>query len=319
MMMRIFFLASALSLSTIAACGMSEDDQRNALIQEYSDMMDQTVALAQSTNGMGAPPVWVLADDDTRIHIFGTYHLLPPDADWRSDAFDSALSTAHTLYTETDTDSPEAEEKITRYMLDMMAEQREPLSELLSQSEYEIVAQAAADVGIPMVSIDLMSPEWAAMTISMQDSANQGYDPELGVETIAEAEAKASGKKLGFLETIEFQLELLSGLPMDEQIEMLVYSAAMIEQGREYGDVMLSEWLDGDIAGIGVMIDPEIFGSDEIYNALLTDRNAAWVPQIEAMLDEPGDVLVAVGAAHLAGPDSVILMLREKGYEVEGP
>jgi uncharacterized protein YbaP (TraB family) len=43
------------------------------------------------------------------------------------------------------------------------------------------------------------------------------------------------------------------------------------------------------------------------------------VPQIEALLDAPGTVFIAVGAGHLAGPDSVITMLRDKGYAIDGP
>ncbi|MGB3627242.1 MAG: TraB/GumN family protein, partial [Henriciella sp.] len=60
-------------------------------------------------------------------------------------------------------------------------------------------------------------------------------------------------------------------------------------------------------------------GGDGVYEAIFLDRNKTWVPQIEAMLDEPGTVFVAVGAGHLAGPDSVITMLRDEGYDVEGP
>jgi uncharacterized protein YbaP (TraB family) len=32
-----------------------------------------------------------------------------------------------------------------------------------------------------------------------------------------------------------------------------------------------------------------------------------------------GKVFIAVGAAHLLGPDSVPAMLRAKGYKVDGP
>ena len=55
-------------------------------------------------------------------------------------------------------------------------------------------------------------------------------------------------------------------------------------------------------------------GDREFYDALFLNRNTNWVPQIEAMLDEPGNVLIAVGAGHLAGPDSVITMLESKGH-----
>jgi uncharacterized protein YbaP (TraB family) len=54
-----------------------------------------------------------------------------------------------------------------------------------------------------------------------------------------------------------------------------------------------------------------------LYARMLTDRNAAWVPQIEQMLRGADDVLVVVGAAHLVGENSVVEMLRQRGYAVE--
>ena len=33
-------------------------------------------------------------------------------------------------------------------------------------------------------------------------------------------------------------------------------------------------------------------------------------------MDQPGEVMIAVGAGHLAGKDSVIAMLQKQGYTV---
>jgi hypothetical protein len=41
------------------------------------------------------------------------------------------------------------------------------------------------------------------------------------------------------------------------------------------------------------------------------------VPQIEKFLTEDKNVLVIVGAAHLAGEDGLLALLNEKGYELE--
>ena len=65
------------------------------------------------------------------------------------------------------------------------------------------------------------------------------------------------------------------------------------------------------------MSNPTMFGTQESYDTLLTTRNENWVPGIKALLDEPGTKLVAVGAAHLAGPDSVIKMLKDDGIKVQ--
>jgi uncharacterized protein YbaP (TraB family) len=86
-------------------------------------------------------------------------------------------------------------------------------------------------------------------------------------------------------------------------------------------DLLVAEWADGDMDGIATLVaSPDASGlGDEAYEAILVRRNARWVPQIEAMLDRPGQIFIAVGAGHLAGPDSVITMLRQRGHTVEGP
>jgi uncharacterized protein YbaP (TraB family) len=55
----------------------------------------------------------------------------------------------------------------------------------------------------------------------------------------------------------------------------------------------------------------------DLYAALLTNRNASWVSQIEGILAGKGVSFMAVGAGHLIGPDSVIAMLEARGVTAE--
>jgi uncharacterized protein YbaP (TraB family) len=55
----------------------------------------------------------------------------------------------------------------------------------------------------------------------------------------------------------------------------------------------------------------------DLYNVWLVDRNRAWAKQIASLLKQPGTVFVAIGAGHLAGPDSVQAQLRERGIATE--
>ena len=44
--------------------------------------------------------MWLLADEDTKIYLFGTFHLLPPGSEWRTPAFEQALSASQELVLE---------------------------------------------------------------------------------------------------------------------------------------------------------------------------------------------------------------------------
>jgi uncharacterized protein YbaP (TraB family) len=48
---------------------------------------------------------------------------------------------------------------------------------------------------------------------------------------------------------------------------------------------------------------------------ILVERNEKWIPQIIQMLKEQ-KCFIAVGAAHLGGPNGVIRLLEEKGYKI---
>ncbi|WP_340692702.1 TraB/GumN family protein, partial [Hyphomonas sp.] len=92
------------------------------------------------------------------------------------------------------------------------------------------------------------------------------------------------------------------------------------DEGAAMLDALVDEWADGDVNGLGLLLaNPDMMGSEEVYDALLKERNETWAPQIAAMLETPGTRLIAVGAGHLAGDDSVIAMLRADGFEVTGP
>ena len=68
------------------------------------------------------------------------------------------------------------------------------------------------------------------------------------------------------------------------------------------------------------MSEPDAMGSEAVYDNLIVTRNANWTEEIKTLMaEEAGSFFIAVGAAHLAGEDSVIAMLRADGYEVDGP
>ena len=300
----------------------TKDVFTDAEIASFIDNYETASEIAKSTRGNGTPLMWTLSDEDTDMHLFGTIHLLPPGLNWRSDEFNKAFEQAHTLVMEvTDADGEEDPDAGLGMLLAGMSET--PLSERLSKRDYARVESAAAEFGIPITSIDMMKPWMAALTLEIAMVYSEGFEDSEGVEVVLEEEARQSGKKLAALETAEFQETLLDNLSERAQIEYLVSGASGVSLARDALALYLDEWLDGDFAGMNALATSETTeeyeGLSEFNDLLLKSRNEDWIPQIEDMLDTPGTIMIAVGAGHLEGPDSVILMLREKGYQVKGP
>lgn len=291
---------------------------REDLLSEFNAALEG----AKATTGPGAPAMWTLVDADTEIHIFGTVHLLRPELDWRTEAFDAALSGADKIVFEVDMKSEAAQRAIaTDFLARGMFQDGRTLRGVLSDNDEAVVSDAFDSLGVPLDAMNTFEPWMASVNLGVMKLVADGYDPNSGVENVIEAEASEAGKSFDFLETIAQQSDAFDLLPEDEQITMLYESALLLEESPKMLDLLVDEWADGDVAGIAALVaSPEGVGfSDAAYTSLLVERNRNWVPQIEAMLDEPGSIFIAVGAGHLAGPDSVITMLRDKGYQIEGP
>ena len=295
--------------------------QAEAARAEQDAAAAAALAAAKASRGSGEPAVWVLSDADTKLYIMGTVHLLRPELDWRSDEIDAAMNAADTLVFEADVSSPEAGAEMMKFVRNEgLFQDGGQLTNLLSDAE-TIELQAALDyVGLPLGAVQNMRPWFAAVNLSVMQMTKDGFDPNSGVEQVLIAEGTMAGKSFVYLETVDDQLGRLAGLPDDVQVDFLISSAESIDEGAAMLDALVDEWADGDVDGLGLLLaNPDMMGSEEVYDALLKERNETWAPQIAAMLETPGTRLIAVGAGHLAGDDSVIAMLRAEGFEVTGP
>lgn len=269
----------------------------------------------------GSPAIWSFSDDDTTVYLFGTVHLLKPETEWRSEEIDAAFDAADTIYFEADVQSEAAGLEALRVIGEYgVYQDGGSLSAALTDEEEREVAEAAEALGVSMSALETNKPWWAAVQLAQIQIISQGYAPDSGVEVVFSREAEAQGKDVGFFESVREQLLFFGEMPEDEQIEFLVSGAEQIEEDPRMLDRLVLDWAEGDVAGISdAMSEPEALGSELLYERLIVQRNENWVPQIEGLLEEPGVKFVAVGAAHLAGEDSVVTMLRAKGYQIDGP
>jgi hypothetical protein len=79
---------------------------------------------------------------------------------------------------------------------------------------------------------------------------------------------------------------------------------------------MLDAWSRGDVKGIAQTFDRELSESPALQQDLIRQRNANWSRWIEQRMGQPGTIMIAVGAGHLAGKSSVLELLRRDGYNV---
>lgn len=303
-----------------ADASVSEAATARATKAEMLADFEATISTAQETQGPGTPALWQMQDDDTTIYLFGTVHILRPEVEWRSPVFETAFASADTIVFEVDLTSEEAQSAIMKDLVSRgFYDDGRTLRSVLDDEVEAVVETALDSVGLPLDAVNAMEPWMTATNLSTMKLQADGYDPSSGVEAILGAEAKTAGKAFSYLETISDQADAFDLLPEEDQITALYETALMLDESPDMLDQLVEEWADGDVEGLTALVaDPEGLGNGEaFYQAVLVDRNEKWVPKIEALLDEPGTVLIAVGAGHLVGQDSVIAMLRNAGYTID--
>ena len=265
-----------------------------------------------------APAIWRLADTDSEIWLFGTIHVLPPEIEWRTPQLNRIFEDAEVIYFETPSGG-ESEIKAQALVWQHgMYTNGGRLSDLLSRDERKALRRVAKSVDLDPTGIDNLRPWLAAITLGVQYIIAQGADPNSGVEKVLEAEARELGKELRYFETIEQQIGFFHTLSEPAQKEFLLVSVRQIEEEPELLNSMFAAWLGGDVPGLAALINGGMTElAPEVYDNLILKRNQAWTEEIDTLMAGSGKALIAVGAGHLTGEDSLVEMLRAQGHTVD--
>lgn len=268
------------------------------------------------TPRVARPALWEVSDPDTKVYLFGTIHLLPEDLKWRTPAFDEAVKQAQQLVVETivDQQNPAAVQQ-AEFSLGF-AKGLPPIIRRVPPAQVARLRAAIAKSGVPEKAFDQMKTWLAAITLLSIQFHDMGLKGTAGPEEILRQQFLSEQKPIGQLETNTEQFSYFDRMSEKAQRELL--QGALEPQAstdKEFAG-MLSSWSHGDVNGIAVTFNRELSQSSEIRQILLRQRNANWAKWIEQRMGQPGTVLVAVGAGHLAGKDSVLEKLRGDGFKV---
>jgi len=270
--------------------------------------------VAPRAEGAG-PALWAVRDADSTLYLFGTVHVLRPTTAWGSDRVDAAFDSADQVWFEIS--NPDDQAAIIPLIQRHGLSPDHQLSHLITTGQLNLLDSAARSISLNAVQMDVFRPWLAALTLSVAPLTAAGYDPRSGVELTLKARADAAGKPIHGFETVDKQVRILAGMPESEQLAFLGSTLDSYEDATVELDRMVEAWAAGDVATLeAVGVDDMRTESPGLYRALLVQRNADWAGQIQTLLAGSGTAFIAVGAAHLAGDDSVQEILADRGVAV---
>lgn len=264
--------------------------------------------------------LWEVARADGRggvAHVLGSVHMAE-DAIVLDPAIEHALADADTLVLEIDPSEldPAHLRKLTLEKGRLPDGQQ--LEQLLSPEAWSALVARLEANRQPVESFRPMKPWLALLMLQMVALQREGFDVEQGVETTLTRRAEGSEKPTQGLETVEEQLDMLSGLPLPLQVRQLEEFVLAEGEAGEL-ETLIDAWQRGDAEHL----EREVFGELErdpsllpYYERLYFDRNDRMAEGIAERVDGGGRWFVAVGAAHMVGARGIPSLLEREGYRV---
>jgi uncharacterized protein YbaP (TraB family) len=271
---------------------------------------------AQAKAPVANPALWAVSDADTTVYLFGTIHLLPKNYSWRSPRLDQAVAGSQQLMVETIVDENNPHEMLAALSSLAFARNLPPITQRVPPAKRAALEAAIKNSGIPRAIFDQMETWAAAFMLLGNQFRAMGLKGGEGVEAVLRNNFTSQGKPIGQLETNREQLGFFDTLPESAQRQLLEGAIEDSKTMRKDFQGMLAAWTRGDVDAIAKTFNRDLSASPEIKDALIRRRNANWSRWIEQRMAAPGSVLIAVGAGHLAGSDSVVAMLQREGYKV---
>lgn len=261
------------------------------------------------------PALWKLSDADTTIYLFGTIHVLPDNVKWRTPKLNAAIRQSDELILEV-ADLGDRDKTADTFVRLGMSQGLPPALDRVPPDKRAGLQALIEQSKAPKAALDRFETWALAVTLAAGVLSTLDISPDNGVEKALAADFKAAKKPVAGLETTELQLSYFDTLPEATQRIFLVSMVDDAADAKTEFARMIRAWATGDEKAIALTFDDEAKLTKELTDVLLRNRNANWTAWIARRMDQPGTVMVAVGAGHLAGPDSVQTMLGARGIKV---
>lgn len=279
----------------------------------------QTVQPALPKPAIAHPSLWRVQGEAGQVYLLGSVHVLPPNVQWRTRPIATALSRADVYVFEVPEDDAAVKELQDLIQARGFLPPDQTLRGMVHPQFHAAYDAAVKSSGLDPAGLDRERPWLAGLQMMFAQIAKLNYAVSNGVDAVLMQSAIRDHKQVRYLETIAEQFALLA--PDDPVLELQEFEAGLGDLRDVSAGIhpMIQAWSDGDQAKLDELINGDLDQFPQARKILLDDRNARWVPKIEAMLKEKHIFFVTVGAGHLTGPKGVPALLRKAGYKVAGP
>jgi hypothetical protein len=269
-----------------------------------------------STQAFASSPVWQVKKGDHQLFLGGTIHLLRGDDYPLPKAFEYAYARTDTVILETDVGGSSQPEFRQQMLNASRLPKGQRLDQILSESTWSQLLTRIRKMGLDEAHFTQLRPAIVAMSLTLLELRQLGVTGS-GVDLHFYQRARSDGKTLEYLETLQQQLLFLNQLGEESADDIILQTLEEIRHLANQFEQMVSNWRSGQKDRIyQLFVAPLREDFPDIYQRILVQRNQDWMSQIIDHLESPEVELILVGSAHLVGPDGLLRLLADRGYQL---
>lgn len=258
------------------------------------------------------PAVWSIHDAEGQPvgWLFGTIHALPEETAWETPLLTRIIAQSDQLVVETSDLEPR---RVAATLQRLASDSPGPaLAERVPASQRARLLALMERADLAPGALDGLETWAAALSLSRASGPATHWGPGVDQTLLT----RFAGRPVADLEGTEAQLAIFDRLAESDQRSLLAAVIAESEDPAKDSRALAAAWLAGDVAQIEARTLRGMLSDPELRQALLVDRNRAWADRLPALLTPARPALVAVGAAHVIGPDGLPALLARRGYRL---
>ena len=263
-------------------------------------------------------------------YIVGTYHLAPASFADSIPGMKTAIEGTQQVCGELDMMDAFKPENAARLMQSQMLPEGTTLSSLLTSEQLErlnklLLEEMGSNLNDEAFAaqIDKMTPAALSTTLSLSSYMKkvESFNPMELIDNYFQMLALQNGKAVKGFETVDFQMGVLFGAPLEKQVNDLMCMVDHFEDTEEMVNLITTAYFSQDLTLIEEAMEQEskidCGTTEEDEDILINNRNRNWVELMPDMMAEQPTLFV-VGAGHLCGEKGVLKLLEKAGYTIEG-
>ena len=268
--------------------------------------------------------MWEIQGGKNKAYLLGSIHTMPKDVYPLDEKIETAFDDSDVLIVEVD--ATKLDQQVVNNFIIANAVYRDSinLQSILDEELFNNISLKMQELGLTEEQLKAFKPWFVSLNLGLGALQKIDITTGLGIDLHFLNKAHDQEKTILELETPIIQLEALSSMDEQTQIDYLQYSLEDYENSKENFMKMLECWKAGDADAMNTQIKmkllelkDELPGISHYYNEVFINRDINIAKKLARYLEgeENHTYFIIVGAFHLIGDDGLLKLLQDKGYK----